>query len=224
MALTCSVPATAVTPEVTGVAAVARSLATAPAAQSLQVGSGPLAVVERDGYTVTDPPKPEPVAAAPASTSGAAALGSDVAPAASGTLLWPVPIGRMSGGYGPRDAPCAGCSTFHKGADLTPGEGTPIHAIADGVVREVSASDNGGLGVYAVIDHVINGEHVASTYGHMVSGSLQVSAGQAVTAGQILGSVGNTGQSTGAHLHFEILLDGTTPTDPMAWMTSHGAV
>ena len=193
--------------------------------QSLTSGTATTAAVQRDGFTVTDAPKPVPVAipvtvvvAAPAAPA-VAALAAPAA-AAGAAVQWPFPGSvRLSGPYGPREAPCGGCSTFHKGLDMIPGEGTPVHVVADGVVREVSATDNGGFGVYAIVDHTIDGRLVSSVYAHFQSGSLRVSAGQTVTVGTELGNVGSTGQSTGPHLHFEILLDGVTPTDPYSWLT-----
>jgi murein DD-endopeptidase MepM/ murein hydrolase activator NlpD len=180
--------------------------------QTLESGTGSPAPVARDGFTVAVPPPLAVPAAAPAAYS------------ATGLVLWPVSASTAtSDSYGPRVAPCAGCSTFHKGADLTPGVGSPIQVIADGVVSSVSASDDGGLGVHAVIDHVIDGQKVSSVYGHMIQGSLQLSEGQAVRAGQLVGNVGSTGQSTGPHLHFEILLGGTEPTDPLAWLAVHAS-
>lgn len=135
-------------------------------------------------------------------------------------VQWPFATGvPISGGFGPRDAPCSGCSTFHKGLDLNPGEGSPIQVIADGVVRETGESDS-GFGVYAIIDHVVDGERVSSLYAHMQAGSLQLGEGQPVKVGQLVGNVGNTGQSTGPHLHFELLQDGTQPIDPLSWLTS----
>jgi murein DD-endopeptidase MepM/ murein hydrolase activator NlpD len=104
--------------------------------------------------------------------------------------------------------------------DMNPGQGTPIQVVADGVVTVAQSSDNGGLGVYAEIEHVIDGQTVTSVYGHMLEGSLQLSEGQVVTVGQQVGNVGNTGTSTGAHLHFEIHLDGA-PIDPFAWLSAH---
>jgi murein DD-endopeptidase MepM/ murein hydrolase activator NlpD len=137
-----------------------------------------------------------------------------------GAIQWPFLTGvPISTDFGYRVAPCGGCSSYHKGIDMNPGVNSPIQAIADGVVREVSATDNGGLGVYAVIDHTIDGELVSSVYAHMAEGSLALSVGQTVSVGDLVGNVGNTGQSTGPHLHFEILLDGVTPTDPFAWLS-----
>ncbi|MBG6056829.1 murein DD-endopeptidase MepM/ murein hydrolase activator NlpD [Cryobacterium sp. MP_M5] len=177
--------------------------ASAGPAQSLAAGNVLVAAIARDGYSVGQ---------APASVANIAAAGPAV--------RWPFPTAtRLSDGFGPRASPCAGCSSFHKGLDLLPGEGTPVHAIADGVVREVSAYDDGGLGVHVVLDHTIDGRLVSSVYAHFQEGSLAVAVGQAVSAGDELGAVGTTGQSTGPHLHLEILLDGVTPTDPFAWLT-----
>lgn len=154
-----------------------------------------------------------------AQTSGSYAQTASTFVNFSGPIQWPFLTGvPISTDFGPRIAPCAGCSTFHKGIDMNPGDGSAIQAVAAGTVREVSASDNGGLGVYAVIDHMIDGELVSSVYAHMREGSLALSVGQTVDVGDLVGNVGNTGQSTGPHLHFEILLGGDTPTDPVAWL------
>jgi murein DD-endopeptidase MepM/ murein hydrolase activator NlpD len=141
----------------------------------------------------------------------------------AGAIQWPFPVGvPISSGFGPRESPGGIGSTDHKGVDFTPGQGTPISSIADGVVSTVVTSDNGGLGIYVIVDHVIDGMPVSSVYGHMLAGSPEVTEGQLVTVGQPLGRVGNTGTSTGAHLHLEIRLAGT-PTDPYAWLTTHTA-
>ena len=135
-------------------------------------------------------------------------------------VQWPFPSGvPMSDGFGPRSAPCSGCSTMHKGLDMLPGEGTPIGAIAAGTVIEAVSSDS-GLGVSAQIEHNIDGRRYISVYAHMQFGSLLISEGQQVEVGQQIGRVGNSGQSTGPHLHLEIWQDGTTPIDPYAWLTS----
>ncbi|MEC5185672.1 murein DD-endopeptidase MepM/ murein hydrolase activator NlpD [Cryobacterium sp. MP_3.1] len=135
-------------------------------------------------------------------------------------IQWPFLVGvPISTDFGPRIPPCDGCSSFHKGLDMNPGVNTPIQAVANGVVREISSTDNSGLGVYAIIDHIIDGRLVSSLYAHMTEGTLALAVGDPVLVGQLVGNVGNTGQSTGPHLHFEILLDGVTPTDPYAWLT-----
>jgi len=130
-------------------------------------------------------------------------------------VQWPFAVGvPISYGFGMRDG------TMHEGADFTPGEGSPIQAIADGVVRE-STDSGGAFGVHIVIDHVIDGVLVSSSYSHMLYGSRQVEVGDQVTVGTIIGHTGNTGRSFGAHTHFEILANGTTPIDPIPWLREH---
>ena len=133
----------------------------------------------------------------------------------------PIPMSTpVSSPFGLRVAPCAGCSTNHLGVDLTPGAGYKIEAIADGVVSEVG-NPSGGLGVYIVIDHVIDGQKVSSVYAHMALGSMNYSVGDKISRGDVVGAVGSTGQSTGPHLYFAIRLAGVTPTEPMSWLRAH---
>jgi len=134
-------------------------------------------------------------------------------------VTWPIPASiKMTSDYGPRRAPCRGCSSFHEGIDWTPGAGYPIAAIADGVV--VEAQQGGGLGVHVFIQHNIDGDIVTSGYGHMQRGSMNLHVGDVVGRGQIIGRVGNTGASTGAHLHF-ILEHGSATFDPWPWLQAH---
>lgn len=135
---------------------------------------------------------------------------------ASSAVQWPFPVGvPVSSGFGMR------WGYMHNGVDFIPGgEGAPIRAIADGVVR-VATEAGASYGVHVIIDHVIDGQAVASHYAHMLVGSLKVKPGDVVKVGQVIGNVGNTGHSTGPHLHFEILLNGTTPTEPLSWMEAH---
>ncbi|MDQ1549399.1 MAG: hypothetical protein QOD27_1057 [Microbacteriaceae bacterium] len=138
----------------------------------------------------------------------------------NGTIQWPFPVPvPISSGFGPRTAPCGGCSSMHQGIDFTPGSGVVIDSIADGVVSQVIAS-HAGLGNHIIIDHVINGQKVQSVYAHMLDGSFKVTVGQLVTVAQPIGEVGSTGESTGAHLHFEIHLNGV-PVDPFAWLKAN---
>lgn len=133
-------------------------------------------------------------------------------------VQWPVPASTtMTSGYGFRS--CSGCSSDHKGIDLTPGSGFPIQSIADGVVVLAEESDS-GLGVHVVVEHVIDGQVVRTVYAHMEFGSLGVAVGDTVERGQQLGLVGNTGASTGAHLHFEIIID-DVQIDPLPWLMEH---
>jgi murein DD-endopeptidase MepM/ murein hydrolase activator NlpD len=140
----------------------------------------------------------------------------------AGSIQWPFPFGvPISDFFGPRIAPTEGASTFHQGVDFAPGDGTPIQTIADGVVREVHPIDDNGLGVHVIVDHMIDGKLVSSVYGHMRVGSIQVTVGESITVGENIGLVGNTGVSTGAHLHFEIHPGGGAAVDPYAWLQAH---
>lgn len=131
---------------------------------------------------------------------------------------FPAPV-RMSSGFGYRSAPCAACSSQHQGLDFNPGMGAPIGAVAAGTVRVSGTYFSYGSAV--IIDHVIDGRKVSTLYGHMIPGSSPVTVGQRVEAGEFIGSVGSSGVSTGAHLHLEVLMDGTLPVDPRAWIESH---
>lgn len=134
-------------------------------------------------------------------------------------VVFPLPTGTWvrTSGYGWRDDPLTGERSFHAGTDYAATDGTAIHAIADGRVRSAEYGSRGGV---IVIEHTIGGQAVISTYVHMWDHGIHVTAGQQVTAGQHIGDVGNAGRSTGAHLHLEIRLAGTT-TDPDAWLTAH---
>ena len=108
---------------------------------------------------------------------------------------------------------------MHVGTDLASGgcEG-PIYAANDGVVIEASLRpESGGVGVIAV-DH---GAGITTRYLHMYASGILVRTGQQVTAGQQIGRVGSSGNSTGCHLHFEVLIDGN-PTDPEPFMAGVG--
>ena len=140
------------------------------------------------------------------------------------TVQWPVdPSTPVADGFGYRVPPCAGCSSFHQGTDLDPGRGTPIAAVADGVVTEVG-DPSGTLGVYAIIRHSIDGVTFSSLYGHMELGSLRLAVGQAVKRGQLVGLVGSTGQSTGAHLHFGIEDGSGEFIDSLVWLREYANV
>lgn len=130
---------------------------------------------------------------------------------AEAAIQWPFKVGvGMSSGYGMR------WGRLHEGIDFVPGEGAPIQAIADGVVR-IATEQGGAYGVTVYIDHVIDGKVITSHYSHMQYGSLQVKAGQTVKVGDIVGHTGNTGRSYGAHLHFELIVNGST-IDPLPWL------
>lgn len=108
----------------------------------------------------------------------------------------------------------------HRGIDLAADDGSPMYAMAGGVVVEAGAAS--GFGNWIVIDHTIDGQSYSTVYGHMWDDGVAVSAGDTVTAGQHIGEVGNNGQSTGAHLHLEVWeggrLSGGAETDPQQWL------
>jgi murein DD-endopeptidase MepM/ murein hydrolase activator NlpD len=92
--------------------------------------------------------------------------------------------------------------------------------ITSGFGPRVVEFDSGGLGNNVTIDHNINGQKVQSVYGHMLTGSVRLVVGQMVKVMDEVGQVGNTGASTGAHLHLEIHLN-NTPVDPFAWLKAN---
>ena len=189
------------------------SHAMAPTYQSVRVSAAVETVAgpARDGYTVTAKPKPPPVPRPTAVSSAPAAQ--------TAGLRWPIPAGtRIASSFGPRSSPCSGCSSLHEGVDFSAPSGAPVHAIANGVVVQASTYDSGALGVYLAIKHVIGGQVIVSVYAHLQAGSMNLGVGSQVAIGQVVGQVGNTGASTGTHLHFEIRVGGTTPVDPISWL------
>jgi murein DD-endopeptidase MepM/ murein hydrolase activator NlpD len=134
-----------------------------------------------------------------------------------GAIRWPFPAAvPISSGFGERIAPCRGCSSYHMGLDFNPGGGAAIFAIADGVVS-LHQDDQWGFGNHVIIDHMIDGHKVTSTYAHMQHGSSPLNVGDVVKVGDFVGLVGSTGMATGDHLHFEITLDGIK-VDPFAFL------
>jgi len=119
----------------------------------------------------------------------------------------------LSSGFGYRDDPFGLGRRFHAGQDFSAPLGTPIVAAAAGTVALVQTPEqSGGYGNYTCIDH---GSGLSTCYAHQ-SGVL-VRVGQQVQQGELIGLVGSTGASTGAHLHFEVRIDGT-PVDPMPYL------
>ena len=108
---------------------------------------------------------------------------------------------RVSDPYGWREDPFTGEKAFHRGVDLACAEGTPVLAALDGVVT--AARRGTAYGNYVRLTH---GDGQETLYAHMQY--LYVRAGEVVAAGQRLGTAGQTGRATGAHLHFEFLTGG----------------
>jgi murein DD-endopeptidase MepM/ murein hydrolase activator NlpD len=125
-------------------------------------------------------------------------------------LLMRTPIdgARLSSGYGMRKHPIKGYTRMHEGVDFAAPPGTPIYASGNGVVERIGY--NGGYGNYVQIDH---GHGFMTAYGHMRSFKKGLDRGDRVSQGEVIGYVGNTGQSTGPHLHYEIHKHGQ-PVNP----------
>ncbi len=202
-------------------------------AQSLVVASEATAApMNRGTFTATTPEeiekkKAEEAAAARAAAAAKAAAVASASSSASsgkfntagyalvapgsGEVRYPLPMGswhvsRTIGGG-------------HNGVDMLAPAGTPIYAAAGGVVR-ASAESIGGYGVAVMIDSVVGGQRVQTTYGHMIYGSRQVQQGQTVEPGQLIGYVGSTGRSTANHLHFEVWVNGGL-LEPQAWLAAN---
>lgn len=122
----------------------------------------------------------------------------------------PLPNGRMTSGFGMRRHPLLGYSRMHTGTDWAAPRGTPIIAAGNGIV-EKAGWDSGGYGNQTLIRHA-NG--YVSSYNHQSSIVPGVREGAKVTQGQVIGYVGTSGESTGAHLHYELIVNGTK-VDPM---------
>jgi len=140
-------------------------------------------------------------------------------PAAVSAAGWSLPIApgsyRLTSGFGRRSSPGGIGSTNHAGLDFGAPPGTPIVAASAGTVT--TAGTAGGYGNLVVITTGT----VEVYYAHQVDGAIAVTVGQQVTAGQRIGAVGTTGNSTGPHLHFEVRVAGV-PTDPLTFLRRYG--
>ena len=114
---------------------------------------------------------------------------------------------RLSSTFGPRRNPISGQLIQHNGLDMVAPSGTPVLATADGIVLEIGHDQV--YGNFLIIDHSGGYE---SVYSHL--SKVLVRKGQAVLAGESVAAVGTSGQTTGAHLHFEIHFNGS-PRDPL---------
>jgi murein DD-endopeptidase MepM/ murein hydrolase activator NlpD len=126
----------------------------------------------------------------------------------------PIPgsAGLMTSSYGTRSDPFTGEARFHAGTDFRSPIGVPVHAGGSGVVQ--TAGVGGGYGNLVVIDH---GNNITTRYGHL--SAINVTVGQPVAIGTVVGLVGSTGRSTGPHLHYETRINGE-PHDPTRFIKS----
>jgi murein DD-endopeptidase MepM/ murein hydrolase activator NlpD len=128
--------------------------------------------------------------------------------------MWPAP-GELTSRYGYRMHPIYHETRFHAGIDIGGGYGAPVWAAEEGTV--LHAGYAGGYGTLVVIDHgQLDGRDIATAYGHM--SAIYVSPGQHVSRGQRIGEIGNEGNSTGPHLHFEVRRNGD-PIEPLDWVS-----
>lgn len=118
--------------------------------------------------------------------------------------------GWITSKFGYRTSPFTGRREFHKGLDIAARRGTPVYATAEGIVTY--AKVKGLLGRTIVIDH---GHGMVTRFGHL--NKILVSHGQTVQRGDNIGSIGNTGRSTGPHLHYEVRLNGL-PVNPSIYI------
>lgn len=142
-------------------------------------------------------------AAAAAAAGGGGSGGGGGNANATGSFLWPVAsYVYVSSRFGLRVHPITGEKKSHTGIDIASNQGTAVYASDGGSVT--LAGWNGGYGNCIMIDH---GNGYVTLYGHL--SSISVSVGQTVSQGATIGAVGSTGNSTGPHLHFEVLKNGT---------------
>lgn len=183
----------------------------AAVAQTLSFSGTTSTLVQRDGFTVTDIPKP-------ASFTEVAAGGTwtSLSPSQLSDQGWALPVlGRITSPFGPRpNRPVAGVGAYHSGTDIAAPCGRPVFAGSSGTV--VNAGYQGSYGNWVLIEH---GNGIQTGYAH--NSKLLVKAGQSVSAGEVIALVGTTGASSGCHVHFETRVDGTR-SDPETFMNSRG--
>ncbi len=135
--------------------------------------------------------------------------GSTSGTGSSTDFIWPA-SGRITSPFGYRTHPVSGSRQFHSGIDIALSRGTPVKATASGLVT--TSGWEGALGRTIIIDH---GDGYSSLYAH--NESLLVRAGSYVAQGQVIALSGNSGVSTGPHLHFEIIKNGD-PVNPLNYL------
>ncbi len=115
---------------------------------------------------------------------------------------WPIASGYITSGFGIRTDPFTGLRDYHPGIDFAAAEGSQVQSVAAGIVT--SAGERNGYGNLVEIDH---GNGYVTRYGH--NEKILVKVGDRVRKGQAISLIGSTGRSTGPHVHFEVVLNGT---------------
>jgi murein DD-endopeptidase MepM/ murein hydrolase activator NlpD len=141
-------------------------------------------------------------------------LGERVRWIASTPSIAPV-RGIVTSGFGYRSDPLTHGPGTHQGVDIAAAPGQPVHASAEGIV--VRAGETSGLGLAVYVAHAYG---LSTRYGHM--SEIDVRPGQHVRRGDVVGRVGNTGRSTGYHLHYEVRVDGEA-VNPLGYLQDSAA-
>jgi murein DD-endopeptidase MepM/ murein hydrolase activator NlpD len=128
---------------------------------------------------------------------------------------WPI-SGRLVDGFGHRSDPFSGEGAMHTGIDISAPMGTSVKATADGIV--MYANWNTGYGRCVIVDH---GNGYQTLYGHL--SQIGVIEGEEIRQGEIVGRVGNSGRSTGPHLHYEVRVH-STPVNPYRFLSQSAAM
>jgi len=149
------------------------------------------------------------------------------------------PMPKISSPYGWRIHPIEKTRKHHNGVDYAGKLGTPVKAIEQGTVIFAGPSrlkfangEPAGGGYIVKIRHRVDGEWITSSYMHLLKGSIKVKVGEKVLEGKTIGKLGNTGESTGPHLHFEIqrgkhyiyTSNGTRYTEPTSYIKTQIAL
>lgn len=185
------------TPRVTAASALQPVALSAPQQANLTLNSA-----LEQGLKVANAPKPTPAPLEKASRD------REEAPEAKGPQFVRPGLGRLTSSYGRR------WGRLHAGIDLASGVGSPIRAVTDATV--LSAGWEGGYGRCV---RLLHSDGTVTVYAHM--SATTVNRGEKVAAGERIGREGNTGQSTGPHLHFEVRINGT-PVNPVSWLRKRG--
>ncbi|WP_304518347.1 M23 family metallopeptidase [Cohnella sp. REN36] len=130
--------------------------------------------------------------------------------AASAPTGWPTVSRRLTSGFGYRTDPFTGRSTYHAGIDIAGDAGDPVYAAGEGTVKETGFQSERGN--YIILTHRSG---VESWYMHLRK--MEVKEGDMVERGDVIGQLGNTGRSTGPHLHFQVVVQGE-PVSPLPYL------
>jgi murein DD-endopeptidase MepM/ murein hydrolase activator NlpD len=136
-------------------------------------------------------------------------LAGDLTQVADAPSMWPIE-GPITSSFGEREDPFNGEGAFHSGIDISAPSGSPVRATADGDVSD--ASMGAGYGREVVLNH---GHDLMTVYGHL--SAIAVLPGQHVTRGEVIGYVGQSGRSTGPHLHYEVRVH-NVPVNPHKYL------